>query len=119
MPLMMSPRYAGRVTPSSVSTGLERGLANWPAMRPTFTTGLPPAKVSTSAIWRMRRKVSRMLSEVNSLKLSAQSPPWSRKALPWATWARAEVSLRVSAGFTSRGSRDSSSSTRVRARASG
>jgi 3-deoxy-D-arabino-heptulosonate 7-phosphate (DAHP) synthase class II len=27
-------------------------LANCPAMRPTFTTGEPPAKVSTSAICR-------------------------------------------------------------------
>ena len=38
-----------------VSTGEERGLPNWPAMRPTFTTGLPPAKVSTTAICRIRR----------------------------------------------------------------
>jgi hypothetical protein len=46
--------------------GEERGLANWPAMRPTFTTGLPPPKVSTTAICRITRKVSRMLSAVNS-----------------------------------------------------
>ncbi len=31
----------------------ERGLANWPAMRPIFTTGMPPPKVSTTAICRM------------------------------------------------------------------
>ena len=28
---------------SPSSFGAERGLANWPAMRPTFTTGRPPA----------------------------------------------------------------------------
>src|SRR5580698_4104845 len=71
-----------------VSVGSERGLANCPAMRPTFTTGLPPAKVSTTAICRIRRKVSRMLSAENSLKLSAQSPPCKRNALPAATSAR-------------------------------
>ena len=45
-----------------VSVSDERGLANWPAMRPTFTTGEPPAKVSTTAICRNTRKKSRMLS---------------------------------------------------------
>jgi hypothetical protein len=42
----------------------ERGLANWPAMRPTFTTGTLAAKVSTTAICSSTRKVSRMLSAV-------------------------------------------------------
>ena len=37
-------------------------MANWPAMRPTFTTGEAPAKVSTTAICRKTRKKSRMLS---------------------------------------------------------
>ena len=36
-------------------------MANWPAMRPTFTTGEPPAKVSTTAICRNTRKKSRIL----------------------------------------------------------
>ena len=84
--------------------GSERGLANWPAMRPTFTTGLPPAKVSTTAICRIRRKVSRMLSARNSLKLSAQSPPCSRKASPLATWPSSVFSRRASPANTSGGS---------------
>ena len=60
---------------SMVSVAAERGLANWPAMRPTFTTGWPPAKVRTTAICRKTRKKSRMLSAECSAKLSAQSPP--------------------------------------------
>jgi hypothetical protein len=36
----MSPRYAGSVTSPRVSVSLERGLANCPAMRPIFTTGI-------------------------------------------------------------------------------
>ena len=36
-------------------------MANWPAMRPTFTTGEPAAKVSTTAICRNTRKKSRIL----------------------------------------------------------
>src|SRR3990170_1370496 len=63
-----------------ISVGCERGLANCPAMRPTFTTGWPPANVMTTDIWRNTRKKSRMLSAECSAKLSAQSPPWSRKA---------------------------------------
>ena len=35
----MSPRYTGSATPSRVSSGLERGLPYWPAIRPTLTTG--------------------------------------------------------------------------------
>ena len=55
--------------------GAERGLANWPAIRPTFTTGKAAPKVSTTAICSSTRKVSRMLLALNSAKLSAQSPP--------------------------------------------
>ena len=68
--------------PSRASVGSLRGLANWPAMRPTLITGQAAAKVSTTAICSSTRKVSRMLSAWNSAKLSAQSPPWSRKARP-------------------------------------
>ena len=63
------------MSPPCVSVSSERGLANWPAMRPTFTTGLAAAKVMTTAICKRRRRKSRMLSALNSLKLSAQSPP--------------------------------------------
>ena len=37
----MSPRYEGYSLPSTISVSADRGLANWPAMRPTFTTGTP------------------------------------------------------------------------------
>jgi len=86
-----------------VSLGAERGLANWPAMRPTLITGKAAPKVSTTAICSSTRKVSRMLSARNSAKLSAQSPPWSRKALPSATSPSASVSRRASPAKTSGG----------------
>jgi len=40
-PLTMWPRNDGSSSSPWRSVGLERGLANWPAMRPTFTTGTP------------------------------------------------------------------------------
>ena len=61
--------------PLRFSTGEERGLANWPAMRPTFTTGDAAAKVSTTDICRNTRKKSRIEFALWSSKLSAQSPP--------------------------------------------
>lgn len=39
--LTMWPRNDGSSTPSIVSVAEERGLANCPAMRATFTTGTP------------------------------------------------------------------------------
>jgi len=36
----MWPRNDGSSTPSTISVGEVRALANWPAMRPTFTTGV-------------------------------------------------------------------------------
>src|SRR3546814_8670411 len=72
------------------------GLANWPAMRPSFTTGSLEAKVSTTAICSRTRKVSRMLLGWNSAKLSAQSPPCSRNAFPAATCASWLFSSRAS-----------------------
>ena len=53
----------------------------------------PPAKVSTTAICRNTRKKSRMLLAPCSAKLSAQSPPCSRKASPAATRASARLQL--------------------------
>ena len=94
-------------------------MANWPAMRPTFTTGWPPAKVSTTAICRISLKVSRMLSAWNSLKLSAQSPPCSRKALPSATLPSSSFSRRASPAKTSGGMLRSWSSARASAAWSG
>ena len=52
--------------PFLFSVGDERGLANCPAIRPTFTTGTFAPKVSTIAICNITLKVSRMLSAENS-----------------------------------------------------
>ena len=41
---------SGSSTSFFTSTGSERGFANWPAIRPTFTTGQAAPKVSTTAI---------------------------------------------------------------------
>jgi hypothetical protein len=60
-----------------------------------------------------------MLFGWNSAKLSAQSPPWSRKALPAATWASDAVNSRASPAKTSGGKLDSSCSAAARAAASG
>src|SRR5437588_4960604 len=72
-------------------------------MRPTFTTGWPPAKVRITAICRKTRKKSRLLSAECSAKLSAQSPPWSRKPLPSETLASLRLSFLASPAKTSGG----------------
>ena len=78
-------------------------MANWPAMRPIFTTGSAAPKVSTTAICSSTRKVSRMMLAVKSAKLSAQSPPCSTKARPSAASASAAFSRRASPANTSGG----------------
>ena len=55
----------------------------------------------------MTFSLSRMASAVKSSKDSAQSPAWSRKARPAATWASADRSRRASPANTSGGSTDS------------
>jgi hypothetical protein len=72
-------------------------------MRPTFTTGRSAANVSTVAMLRKTQNVSRILLALNSAKLSAQSPPCSRNALPSATAARLAKRLRASPAKTSGG----------------
>jgi hypothetical protein len=62
----------------------------------TLTTGIWPPNMRTADIWRRTRKVSRMLLPWNSLKLSAQSPPWRRKARPTAASARRSSRRRAS-----------------------
>ena len=101
------------------SMSAERGLANWPAMRPILTTGLLAAKVSTTAICRNTRKKSRIGSAPCSEKVSAQSPPWSMKARPAATSPKAFRSARASPAKTSGGKLASSFSTTRRAASSG
>src|SRR6478735_6220516 len=66
----MSPRYAGRVTSPRVSVSLERGLANWPAMRPILTMGIDAPYVSTTAIWStvlMRLRICSAVAQVVDL----------------------------------------------------
>ena len=67
---------------------LERGLANWPAIRPIFTTGIDAPYVSTTAICSTVLTRLRICSAVAPANVSAQSPPCSRNARPAA--ARAE-----------------------------
>src|SRR4051812_7971022 len=63
--------------------------------------------------------LSRMPSAVNALNDSAQSPAWSRKALPSATLASESVSERASPANTSGGRPESSRSTASSATSSG
>ena len=91
------------MTSPCVSVSDERGLANWPAMRPIFTTGSEAPNVRTTAIWSSTRKVSRMMLAVKSEKLSAQSPPCRTNALPSDAWARCALSRRASPANTSGG----------------
>jgi hypothetical protein len=63
--------------------------------------------------------LSRMPSAVNALNDSAQSPAWSRNALPFATRPSDSVSERASPANTSGGKPPSSVSTALSAPASG
>ncbi len=89
----MSPRNDGSSTSSTVSVGCERGLANCPAIRPTFTTGTPEEYVRITAIWRITLSLSRIESAEKASKLSAQSPACNRNAPPSPT--RASCSWRL------------------------
>src|SRR5262249_36653774 len=79
-----SPRYDGRVTPLRVSVSSERGLAYWPAKRPTRITGFLAPCVSTRLICSRIFNLRVMSSAEQSERLSAQSPPCSRNRLPTA-----------------------------------
>ena len=56
--------------------------------------------MSTTDICRRTRKVSLMLLALNSLKLSAQSPPWRRNDRPTAASARRSSRVRASPAKT-------------------
>src|SRR3546814_7752119 len=61
------------------------GLANWPAMRPSFTTGSLEAKVSTTAICSRTRKGSRSAEytpELQSLMRISYAAFCLKKKLP-------------------------------------
>src|ERR1700686_10053 len=107
----MSPKYDGSSRPSRFSVGDERGLANCPAIRPTFTVGTPVLYVNTTDICRITLSLSRMLSAVNSANDSAQSPALRRKPSPTLTAASDSRSERASPANTSGGMRRSSSVT--------
>src|SRR4051795_5055911 len=77
-----------------------RGLAYCPATRPTLTTGTLAPYVRTTAICSRVRVVACRCGSVLRSKVSAQSPPCSRNALPWATSASCSRSVSTSAGAT-------------------
>ena len=79
----------------------------------TLMVGICPPKVRTTAICSMSRKVSRIFCALNSLKLSAQSPPCRRNARPMAASPSRSSSFRTSPVNTSGGN-----SARVRSVAS-
>ena len=81
----------------------DRGLAYWPAMRATLTTGMLAPYVSTTAICSSVRMLARMCGSVLSTNVSAQSPPCSRKALPRATSASRPLSFSISEGTVTGG----------------
>ena len=81
----------------------ERGFVNWPAIRPTFTTGSVAPYVSTADICSMIFSFSRMRIVESSLNDSTQSPACSRKARPSITRASRSRSSRASPAKTSGG----------------
>ena len=70
------------------SVGALLGFENCPAILPTLTTGTEADAVKTKDICKRTLNVSLILSGWNSAKLSAQSPPCNKKALPSATSAK-------------------------------
>lgn len=54
----------------------------------TLIIGICPPNIRTTLICRSNLKVSRILLALNSLKLSAQSPPCNKNAFPTAASAR-------------------------------
>ncbi len=76
---------------------------NWPAIRPTFTTGSVAPYVSTADICSMIFSFSRMRIVESSLNDSTQSPAWSRNARRSIARARFSRSARASPAKTSGG----------------
>jgi hypothetical protein len=99
----MWPRNEASSSSPTRSVGDVRGFTNWPAIRPTFTTGSVAPNVSTAAIWSMIFSFSRIAIAEKTSKDSTQSPAWRRKARPAATSASASRSARASPANTSGG----------------
>ena len=79
-------------------------MANCPAIRPTLTTGRAAPYIRTTAICSKMRNISRILLAPKSSKLSAQSPPCNKKALPLATspsdfFSRMDSSAKTKGGY--------------------
>ena len=112
--LTRSPRKLGNDRPSRTSSLALRGLAYCPAIRPTRITGFLSPAVSTSDICSRILSFWTIISDWHSSKLSAQSPPCNRKALP--CWARASLALSssISQLVTSGGSFDNSATAACR-----
>jgi len=112
--LTMSPRYAGRVTPSRVSPSSLRGFAYWPAKRPMRVTRRLPPCTSTRLICRriLRRAAIEPGSQPSNV--SAQSPPCRMNRSPAAasaSWRRsASISKLVTSGGSAASSRRAASS---------
>ena len=66
----------------------------------TLITGIWPPNIKTTPIWRRILKVSLILLALNSLKLSAQSPPCNKNALPIAASASFSSKLLASPAKT-------------------
>ncbi len=90
--LTMWPRKLGSSRPPTISVSDSTGAwrTGRRCARPS-PTGTPEPYVSTTAICRMTRSLSRMASAQKSWKDSAQSPACSRKARPAATSAERGV----------------------------
>ncbi len=102
-PFTMWPRKLGMSVSPTRSVASERGFVNWPAIRPTLTTGSVAPYVSTADICSMIFSFSRMRMVEISLNDSTQSPAWSRKARPSITLASESRSARASPAKTSGG----------------
>ncbi len=115
----MCPRNERISSPSTSSNTSDRGFANCPAIRPTFTTGSVAPYVSTADIWSMIFSFSRIRIVESSLNDSTQSPTWSRNARRSIAFASCSRSARASPANTSGGLAFSRSTTAHVSTASG
>ena len=83
-----------------------RGLANWPAIRATSITGPSRPARTDRAIASNRPAIPATCSATGSSKLSAQSPPWSRKPLPAASRPPHRAAARIVDRDHRRGARE-------------
>ena len=70
----MWPKNDGSSISPTRSVGRDLGFANWPAIRPTFTSGSPDPKIITTDICRKIFSFSRIETALKSRNDSAHSP---------------------------------------------